>query len=331
MERTRSFFALPALVALVLVPLLLACGGEGDGDEQEITIGLTFVPNIQFSPFYVADAKGYFKDEGLKVILRHHAAGEDQFGALVAGQEDFIFASGDEVLIARSKGVELVYLAQVYREYPVALIVPADSDIQTAADLAGHKVGLPGPYGANYYALLALLTSVGLSEQDIQLESVGFTQAQALLQGQVDAVMGYINNEPIQLEQQGMAVRSIPATEGQPLVSNGLAVLDDKLQEDEDLARKVVKALLKGVEYAVANPEDTVELSKEFVPTLTDQTQQASALAVLNATIPLWQTDGQYGSSDPAAWQSMAALLEAHGLLDQPVDVNEVWRDEYLP
>ncbi len=118
----RAGSPLLVLIALLLaVPALVACDGEGTdedapsdvttpaasptaagsaatpddaspaagtGEVEEITIGLTFVPNIQFAPFYVAIEKGYYEDAGLEVTLNHHQAGADQFGALVAGQED---------------------------------------------------------------------------------------------------------------------------------------------------------------------------------------------------------------------------------------------------
>ena len=185
-------------VVLALLPVLVACGGDGGGgsdDLEDVTIGLTFVPNIQFAPFYVALEKGYYEDAGLSVELNHHAAGADQFGALVAGQEDMLMSAGDEAMQARAQGVEIVYIAEVFRKYPVALIVPEDSDIATIGDLADKKVGIPGEYGANYTGLLALLASADMTKDDIQIESVGFTQAQALLAGQVDAIMGYVNND----------------------------------------------------------------------------------------------------------------------------------------
>src|SRR5687768_10220542 len=115
------------LVGALLVSSLAACGddeGSGDGDLEDVTIGLTFVPNIQFAPFYVAIEEGYYEDAGLSVTLNHHPAGADQFGALVSGQEDMLMSAGDEALQARAQGVEIVYVAEVYRKYPVALIAP---------------------------------------------------------------------------------------------------------------------------------------------------------------------------------------------------------------
>ncbi len=321
------------LVVLALVPALAACGeDEGSGDLDDVTIGLTFVPNIQFAPFYVAIEEGYYEDAGLSVTLNHHAAGSDQYGALVAGQEDMMMAAGDEAMQVRAQDVEIVYVAEIYRKYPVALIAPADSDIATVNDLAGKKVGIPGEYGANYIGLLALLEHAGMTKDDIEIMSVGFTQAQALLSGDVDAIMGYINNEPIQLEKAGMETRTFPVSEALPIVSNGLVAMEGYLDENGDQARAIIEATLKGVEFAIANPEETVEIAKNFVPTLEDEQQAADALEVLQATIPLWQAEGvALGSSNPDAWQQTADFLQANGLLASPVAVADVYSADYLP
>lgn len=321
---------------VVLPTLLIACGGDDDSGSSEpesVTIGLTFVPNIQFAPFYVADAQGYYEDAGLEVEFNHHAVGADQFGALVAGQEDLLMASGDEVIQVRAKDVEVVYVAVVYRKYPVALIAPADSDIMAVADIQGKSVGVPGEYGANWIGLLALLDSAQLTTDDISVESIGFTQATALLAEHVDAVMGYINNEPIQIESGGMPVRTFPVSDVSPLVANGLVVTDDYLDEHPDTVRAIIEATLRGLQYTIDNPEEAVQISKDYVPTLTDAEQEASALEILQATLPLWEVEsgGRLGAGDPADWEAMQTFLLQYGLLEHEVNIDDVFNLDYLP
>ncbi len=329
--RGAALFALCALA----VAALSACGASNSAAGQTsslkpVTIGLTYVPNIQFAPFYVADALGYYKDAGLKVTLRHHAANEDEFAALVAGKEDLIFASGDEVAQVRGRTVPVVYVANMFAKYPVALIVPAGSAIHSAADLRGHTVGIPGAYGATYFGLLALLESAGLTKSAITIQSIGYTQVPALLGHRVDAVMGYLNNEPIAFQKAGFAVRTLAVGDVQPLVSNGLAALQSELGAHPDIVKAAIKATLRGLDYTLAHPQEAVNLSKHYVPTLNDATQ-ADALAVLQATLPLWRTSGKVGYSDPQAWQSMIAFLQAQGQLAGPVDAAQSFSNAYLP
>jgi NitT/TauT family transport system substrate-binding protein len=297
-----------------------------------LTIGLTYVANIQFAPFYVADALGYYRGAGLNVTLHHHGASEDEFGTILAGREDAIFAGGDEVLQADSRGAPLVYIAQVYTKYPVALMVPASSPVRALAQLKGCTIGIPGKYGATYIGLLALLHSANLTQSDVHIQSIGYTQVSALLTHKVDAVMGYLNNEAVQFRQAHFGIRTFAASDVQPLISNGLATTQAELSAHPDLMRAVVAATLRGLTYTIAHPQDAVRLSEPYVTGLNDATQQSAALAVLNATIPLWQSSGpQPGYTDPTAWQSMASFLQAQGQLGGPVNATTTLSNAYLP
>jgi NitT/TauT family transport system substrate-binding protein len=297
-----------------------------------VTIGLTYVPNIQFAPFYVAQALGYYQAAGLTVTFHHHGASEDEFGAILAGREDVIFAGGDEVLQANSRGAKLVYMASIYTKYPVALMVPQSSPVHALSGLKGCTIGVPGKYGATYIGLLALLHSANLKQSDVNIQSIGFTQVSALLTHKVDAVMGYLNNEAIQFQSAHFPIRTFAASDVQPLISNGLAATQAELAAHPDVARAVIAATLRGLAYTLANPQQAVKLSEPFVPGLNDATQQASALAVLQATLPLWQTTGtQPGYNDPQAWQSMATFLQSQGQLGGSVSASASFSNAYLP
>jgi NitT/TauT family transport system substrate-binding protein len=323
--------ALLLLAALALASLSACQSDAATAKLHRLTLGLTYIPDIQFAPFYAAEALGYYRAAGLDVTLHHHGFTEGEFDAIQAGHEDAIFASGDETLQARAQGIPLTYVATVYTRYPVTLIVPASSSIQTAADLRGHRIGIPGFYGATYIGLLAILQSAGLSKSDVNIQAIGFTQAAALVGHKVDAVMGYINNEPVQLQKAGLAIRTIPVT--QPLVSDGLAALDGELRAHPDDIRALVKATLQGVRYVLAHPAQAVEMSKQDVPGLDDPAKAANARTVLDATLPLWQTAAgtKQGYSDPAAWQAMESFLESQGQLKQPMDVSSAFSNTYLP
>jgi NitT/TauT family transport system substrate-binding protein len=325
----RAPFAL-ALLALLALPLA-ACGSSAAAARPTLTVGLTYIPDVQFAPFYVADALGYYRQAGIDVTLRHGIE-TNEFALLAAGKEEAIFAGGDEVIEARSaSGLDLRDVATVFQKYPVALIVPASSSIKTAADLKGKVVGVPGHFGATYTGLLALLNSAHLPTSALTIQDVGFTQVAALLSHKVDAVMGYANNEPIQLQKQGVAVRTLNVWDAQPLISNGVVVLQSELKSHPSEVKALVSATLKGVLYASAHPADAVRISKSYVPTINDAASEANALAELQATIPLWQGSGKAGYNDPATWQSMASFLASVGMLKAGADVKAAYSNDYLP
>ena len=327
MKTTRLVVALTAS-ALALAACTQPPGEEpvATGQESELVIGLTYTPDVQFAPFYVAEANGFYSDAGVDVPLRHHGASESLFGALEAGEEDLVVAGGDEMLQARSAGVPVVTVATIYEEYPVVLIVPADSDITAPEDLRGHSVGVPGPFGETWFGLLALLDGAGLTTDDVAVEHIGFTQQAALSAGHVDAVMGFANNDAVQFAQAGVDVRTIPIGDV-PLVGIGLGAHDDIV--DDDATAAVVAATLRGVQDVVADPEGAVEIAAEHIPGLSDPAAREAALATVEATVPLY--GAATGTSDLALWEQMAVFLADQGLLEGDVDVSTAVTNDLLP
>ena len=313
-----------------------AGGPGGSGSGERLTVGLTYTPNIQFSPFYVAAEQGFFDEVGLDVELRHHGQSEDLFGALQQGTEDVVFAGGDEIVQARSNGTDVVSIGTLYNAYPAVLIVPADSPIQTAADVRGHSIGTPGPFGQTYFALLALLQMGGLTQADIDLQAIGFTQQAALTSGKVDGVMGFVNNDAVQFERAGFPVRVIevqPADAQQlvgPAMGASQATIDARGADLELLGQ----ALAKATQWVIDHPQETVDLSAAYIPTLTTDDAKAAALATLEATVPLLAAaPGQpMFQNDPATWSAMVSFMGEHGLLGAtPVDAAASYTNEFVP
>ena len=305
-------------------------GEQTAGASGEMTIGLTYTPDIQFAPFYVAEANGYYEASGVDVTLRHHGQSESLFGALDAGEEHLVVAGGDEMLQARSQGVGITSVATLYQDYPVVLIVPEDSDITTHADLPGHTVGIPGPFGETYFGLLAMLDGAHLAQDEVTVEHIGFTQQAALTAGHVDAVVGFANNDAVQFDVSGLPVRTIPLVPGGvPLIGIGLGVADTV--DDDAAVRAVVEATLRGVRDVIADPAAAVEIASDHVPGLTGQEQRDAALATLEATVPLYGPAETVGASSAEQWLAMAGFMDAHGLLGADVEAADAMTTDYLP
>jgi NitT/TauT family transport system substrate-binding protein len=293
-----------------------------------VKLPVGYIPNIQFAPLYVSVEKGYFQEEGIQVEFDYSF--ETDAVALVGAEElAFAVVSGEQVLLARAQGLPVVYVAAWYQQYPVAVVTKVEQGIASPSDLAGKRIGLPGLYGANYIGLEALLFSAGLSDADVTLDSIGFNQVEALATDQVQAVSVYAANEPVQLRAQGYEVNEILVAEHLQLASNGLITNERTIAENPDLVRRMVGALLKGLEDTIANPDEAYELSKAHVPNLTelDETVQKEVLA---RSIDLWRAE-RLGYSDAAAWENMQATLLKMGLLEEALEIEKTFTNEFLP
>lgn len=276
-----------------------------------ITVGLTYVPNVQFSPVYMAEALGIFDQSGTEVSVRHHGSEEGLFTALVAGDEQITVASGDEVLQARAQGADIIAIGAYYHKYPVEVIVPAKSEIKSFADLKGKKVGLPGEFGSNWFGLQAGLESAGLSVDDITVVSVGYTQAAALVSGEVDAIVGFVNSEAVQLTQLDFATNSISLDSGTPLIGATIVSTEKWVEAHPAEAKSVVAGITAGAQAVIDDPTKAVEQTAKWDDTLTDDSAKQGALATLNATIPLLKDSKGKASSvqDLEAWLEMGPFL----------------------
>lgn len=278
-------------------------------EDGSLTVGLTYVPDVQFAPFYVAQSAGYYEEAGLEVELRHHGASEALFGAIEDGTEDIVVASGDEVLAQRAQGSTLTQVATLFESSPVALITPQESDISSITDLTGQAIGVPGEYGSTYLGLLMLLQEAGMTTEDITVQSIGYTQTSALLTGQLPAVMGFVNGDAIRIDEGTLPVSTI-MPEG--LVGPGIATMDETLESDAEAIEAFLTATFRGVADVIADPAGAVETSSEYIPGMTAQAKE-EALAVLEATIPLLSATGD---NDPQTWQAMGEAMVAAGLIE---------------
>lgn len=320
------------LLALGLAIGLMACNPRkvenGAGNLVHVKLPLGYIPNVQFAPLYVAVEKGYFEDAGIEVEF-DYSFETDAMALVGADQLQFAVVSGEQILLARAQGLPVVYVAAWYQKYPVAVVSKAAQGIQSPADLKGKKIGLPGLFGANYIGLDALLFSAGLTEKDVTLTPIGFTQVESLATDQVQAVSVYAANEPVQLRAQGYEINELLVADYMQLASNGLITNEKTIAENPDLVRGMVSAMLRGLADTIADPNAAFEISKKYVDGLA-AADEAVQKEVLMRSLELWKTN-RIGFSDLAAWQNMQDTLLKMGLLTQPLDLSKAFTNKFVP
>jgi NitT/TauT family transport system substrate-binding protein len=295
--------------------------------ETAIRLPMGYIPNVQFAPFYVADDKGYFAAEGIRIDFDYRFETD---GVALTGADEIPFAvvSGEQVLLARAQGLPVVYVMAWWNGYPVAVSALEKSGIRGITDLRGKKVGIPILAGASYVGFRALLNAAGMAEDELALEVIGYNQVEALATGQVDAAVVYANNEPIQLAARGYPVTTFRVADFVQLASNGLLTNEQTIQADPDLVRGMVRAILRGVQDVLADPEAAYRTCRKYVDGLAED--DPIQKQVLRATLDFWKND-RPGQSDASAWQNMDATLRSMGLLTATLDINRAFTNEFLP
>jgi NitT/TauT family transport system substrate-binding protein len=295
---------------------------------QDIRLPVGYIPNIQFAPLYVALDKGYFADENINLTL-DYSFETDAVALLGANELKFAIASGEQVLLARSQGIPVVYVTAWYQKYPVAVASKTGNNILKPQDLLGKSIGLPVLSGASYIGLRTILQAGGLSEQEVSLEVIGFNQVEMLATDQVDAVVVYVANEPVVLESQGYQTDLIRVDDYLTLVSNGLITNEKTLKEEPQLVSGMARALLHGIRDVIADPDEAYRISINYVETLA-QADESVQMQVLASSIDLWQGP-TIGLSDEEAWVNMLSILKSMDLLKNDVDITQAYTNDFLP
>ncbi|MDO5671921.1 MAG: ABC transporter substrate-binding protein [Actinomycetaceae bacterium] len=344
----RVLRTLQAITVAALALALGACSAPPATDSGQentegaklpsATIGLTYIPNVQFSPFYMAEDQGFFIAEGAQVKLRHHGQNEGLFTALVGGEEDAVVAFGDEMAQAmmQDPSLELVAIAQVYAQYPVEIIVNSALGATTIQDLKGKTIGLPGRFGSSWFGLQAALAQAGMTLEDVNIAEIGYTQQAQMASNQVDAVVGFVNNDSVRFKLAGMDVTTIPLAPNTPLVAADLVTTKAFAQKNPDAVRAMAKGSVKGIEAVIADPNKALEVTKKYDPTLATEESLKAATEILAATVKvLTPSEGKkVGEQDLDTWTDMLGFLKTlpGAFENEPatLDVKTLVTNEYL-
>jgi len=312
------------LVPILALAAALAVGAGGIVAAQDavdtgvaepipLTVGLGYIPSVQFAQFYFADEAGYYADAGLDVTFENKIDPE-LITLLARGAVDIGMADGTSVIPAVSQGIPVRYGATIYGSDPNVVFTLSESGIESAADLAGATIGIPGRYGSSWVALQALLASAGLTPDDAEITTYpDFGQAVAVAAGQVEAATGFFNNEPVQLGLQGQEVNVMRAADVAPLPGPGLVAGVDTLESKGEALAAFTAATIRAMKVITADPQLGLDAVFVRVPELSDDPE--TQLAILEATIELWASDHApeqgLGGVDRAVWESGLEIMRS--------------------
>ncbi|MEO8469602.1 MAG: ABC transporter substrate-binding protein, partial [Chloroflexota bacterium] len=317
----------PLALSLVVAVVVGACAASTSsptpsaGARQALTVGLGYIPSVQFAPFYLADQAGYYRDAGLDVTFQNKID-PDLVTLVGQGSIDVGLADGTSLIPAVSQGIPVRYVATIYRDFPSIVFAKTSSGIATAADLKGKKIGIPGRYGSSWIMLQALLGSANLTPDDVQIiEYPDYGQGAAVQQGVVDAATGFANNEPVQLELAGLPTTVLHVDAIVPLPGPGLISGTATIGSKQAAISAFVAATLKAMGEIAADPNKGLDAAIAAVPDLASD--RATQQAILEATVAAWKGSGSgapgLGTIDTAGWAASLDYMTTLGLVPNPI------------
>jgi NitT/TauT family transport system substrate-binding protein len=336
---SRPRLAAPlAAFALSVGLIAAACSSGGAASPSSaaltpLSVGLGFIPSVQFAPFYLADQAGYYAEAGLDVTFQNKID-PDLITLVGAGSVDLGLADGTSVIPAVSQAIPIKYVATIYGQFPSIVFSKTSAGIDAPEDLAGRTLGIPGRYGSSWIMLQALLASADLTPDDLEIvEYPDFGQGAAVIAGAVETATGFVNNEPIQLELSGEPATVLHVDDVVPLPGNGLIAGDATIEAKRDAIEAFIAATLRAMAEIQADPEVGLDAAIVAVPEL--GTARETQAAILDATIDVWtgpvQEASGLGAISVDDWDASIAYLATLDLLERPVTADAAVDTSLLP
>lgn len=333
-------------VAAALSALTIAgCASSGDTGERtggaqtgadgaqtplrNVQVVLDWTPNTNHTGLYVADALGYYEEEGLNVdIIQPGASGADT--VVATGEVEFGVSYQEGVTLARTQGLPLVSLAAVIQHNTSGFAAPAELGIKTPKDFEGRTYG---GWGSPVEAAMieSLMKAEGADFSKVEIINIGDNDFFTAKSNGIDFQWIYYAWTGVESEQRGEPLDIVWLTDYSEKLDYYTPVIvtnEKRVAEEPELVEKFVRATAKGYTYAAEHPEESADMLVAAVPELNAELVAASQQWLS----PKYIDDApRWGEQKASVWENYAEWMKEHELLEGEFDPAKAFTNDFLP
>jgi two-component system sensor histidine kinase EvgS len=311
----KSLYHILAITLYALsIYFLTDCGktAAASHPESAVTIQLRWSHQFQFAGYYAAVEKGFYAEEGLEVTFLEAVPGQDRVAPVLEGKASY--GVGDAgILKLRAEGKPVVLLAQIFQHSPGILMSRRDSDIFSPYELQGKTIMIPEDPISGIAVKAMLLETLGSLDR---LTILPCARGSELINDKADAVAGYLSNEPFQYQQKGLPINIIdPRSYGIDFYGDNIFTTDHEIRTHPERVKKMIRATLKGWDYALKNKEEIINLILADNPALDRENLQFEAKVIDQMIQPDLVP---MGDIQPRRYARIAQLFHRLGLSPSP-------------
>ena len=341
--KKRSFISACSLAIGLVCPSLVTTIAHSQ-ELKEVKVALPWLRNGQYSALMVADVKGYFAAEGLKLTLIDGGPGRNPIPVVGVGQADFGLAPSADVFSARvaASPVDIIGVGALAQVMPLSYIrlAKAGDPEPTPKDLIGKTVGVQA--GGEFF-LQALLKSNGIDPAQVKTQTV-LANAEPLMMGRVDYFAGFLTNQPYQIEMEskkpdglenvrGKTWRAIPWHKYALRMPTDVVFTTTKYTKDRpEIVKKFLTGLANGLKFVIEQPQQAIAIVDTYPGQLDRVGQLAWRLPLQN---PLAQSDLTAKNGllwmDSKAWEEGMKFYQDAGKVSRSLPAAEMMTNAFNP
>lgn len=312
------------VVAAVLVGLAPGWGARAEAQDK-VSLRLKWLHQAQFAGYYVAQDKGFYKEERLDVTINPGGPNIVAENLVASGAADFAQGGGMEsVLTGREKGLPLVAIAMVFQKVPFVLVAKKESGVRTLQDFEGKKVSMW--YTGAQFIARAMLRAKGVDPAKITEVPQSVTM-QPFIRNEVSVAMVTMYNELQTLYAEGLKdlVLFDPADYGIVIPRDPIVTSEKMIRERPEVVQRFLRASLRGWKYALEHQPEAVDIVMKQNPNLKKDHQTIMLREV--AKLMTWGPgkDKGLGYIDPKAAEFTQAFLLENKQLTKPVALDQAY------
>lgn len=340
-EGTTMIKKLSVFLVVLITLFVAGCGNRsmeeesdtrGNEDEklQDVTVVLDWTPNTNHTGLYVANEQGFFTEEGLQVeILLPGETTPEQLVA--AGQAEFGVSYQETVTHARTQDVPIVSIAAIIQHNTSGFASLKEKGIETPKDFEGKVYGGWGS-PVEEAVMDTIMRIDGGDVKEVDIINIGSTDFfTAVERGDIDFAWIYYGWTGVEAELRNIPLNMIYVNDYSDALDYYTPIFitsEEMIADEPETIKKFLRAVSKGYQFAIENPQEAAEILIAAVPELDPELVKRSQewlASKYQDEAPRW------GEQKLEVWKKYADWMYEHDLLEKELDSEQAFTNEFLP
>lgn len=330
MKFPRAFHGTRRTCLTLLAAAAVASPLAAQAQLREVTYLLPAPGTLPaFGPWMLAQAKGYYEKEGLKVSFVTARGGVDVAKQVGAGNAVIGGAIGDTPIIARAQGIPVKAVAVLGAGSLMQLVSHKDERIESPRELKGKTVTVLAYTDTTYYALLGMLSKVGLTKNDVNIQAAGPAGVWQQFAAKKASAMAGTPDWTVNVMDTGAQVDILPADIYFKSMAQAILASDEVIQKDPELIQKLVRATLKGMKDIMADPKAAAQVYTQHVTV--HKGKEASiqkAFELYNKYV--YASQKVPGAMDEARLGDLQKFYVSNGVVPKETALKELYTNQFV-